>query len=475
MTIEKPDRFNEQMNKESGKGSGSYEPDLFKKEIKAIQEAEFKDDIKDYLKENNIEVTHFSNDEIFEVAQEFTLEMQKTDKSFSLIDLPKNAFEKMLKVRLKDRVKLQEDIKAKDGLDQANSLENFVDILKEKGTPNDQIIHLVLAQHRKPDGAFKLPKDKYEQYSNFLSLLSDKELAQDQGAISQIVNSEPDLLANGSFESVVYRIFDSDTISEQSKISISRRFKIKRIVHGADLKTALLKTQKANQSFENHSKELNKGLSDLETEIEATKKQLASKSGNSTELRNKLQTLIDQKATLNGAISGREKAKPMTEIPLRGAIARLEDGFISVRVPGLEQSLQVPIESGTEALGRATNSLFLYRSLGHLGLAQLIFPGEVFGSDDQPSNHMRTFSNEMLSAMKLSGSGEILSNIELGLMERMLGTLRSKDSNLLDPKMAKEDLENRGLWKHGNLMKEELLEHLYSIRLKDGHLEKKVA
>lgn len=363
----------------------------------------------------------------------------------------------------------------------ALNLDQFVLQEKETGKSNLQIIQSILDQQK--EGSLSIPKHKIDQYQKILALSDQIANTPDQNYIQEIINSsETSLLDEGSFENIVFRVYEDERISDQTKTIIEQQFKIEPIQTGGDLKRALEDRNKLILQYDNQLNKLNDELllidkkeQSLQQQLDKLKIQLESTTDLEKreelyqqihQIETQVKLLQDKKEEKSVKSNTLKQQKPNDKVALRGYDAKLKDSLINIESPVNGHSVRIPIEADNEKIGIIANSLFLRQIIEPMGGAPLIFTGEQFQDHDLPTFTMLPFSNGILAALHIGNSGNILTKSELKILESQFKRLQNPN-NLTYLKFPeegmKEDFKALGLLDGSVLIKHKFLNLLESL------------
>lgn len=451
--------------------------------IKLIHDKENQQEIVDFL-ETNTELTkkyNLNDVAIIKAVSNYISELKELDPNYDIwndesfdLDSIINAYQQQTKITNQiDSIKKEKEV--------ALNLDGYVLKEKETGKSNLQIIQSILDQQTQ--GALSIPKHKIDQYQKILALSNQTANTPDQNYIQEIINSsETSLLDGGSFENIIFRVYEDERISDQTKTIIEQQFKIKPIQTGGDLKRALEDRNKLILQHENQLNQLNDQLLLLDKKEESLQQQLDTlrtelESSSNLEKREKLyqkihqievqvKLLQDEKEDKSVKSNTLKQQKPNDTVVLREYDAKLKDGLIKIKNPINGHSVRIPILADNEKIGMIANSLFLRQIIEPMGGERLIFTGEQFENNDLPTFTMLPFSNGILAALHIGNSGDILTKPELKILESQFKRLQNPNNltYLKSPEEGmKEDFKALGLLDGSVLIEHKFLNLLESL------------
>ncbi|MBL4585689.1 MAG: hypothetical protein JKX84_01325 [Flavobacteriales bacterium] len=328
----------------------------------------------------------------------------------------------------------------------AQSMNTFVDQLKFEGLSNTAIITQILSESE--SGELAVPSEKLEEYENYLALLNSSDIPQsDKTELTKILNRPGfDITADDSFEQFGKEVLKSRTISESTKQILIKKFKVKPIVTGSDLKKELVARSKFIAQRKSEISELtdslktvNKDLDIYKADLNGIKEQL--KNPNLTdserkeleqetaEIADAIKLLEEQAQEMKDSKRILKASTPNNSIALGNATASYEDEMIRVQLPDNRNYLNLPIEMSPEDITRSVNAFLVYEELEKRGLTGIVFPDERLQEGvDLPSNSMMVFVNEILSTIGMSKNNEILTLENLKEFNQYLDCFSSNEA-----------------------------------------------
>lgn len=461
----------------------NYKHEKTQEKIDQIRDQEQIQQIQDFIATNRQVLNQLSVNDVvlLDLLKRHIEEMSAFDQSYNIWDETPDALLPSLESYHKNKLSSQKQEALKEVKNTGAKLENFVISQQQAGHTNTEIIQTILEKEK--EGQIHLPPLKKKQYQNFLQLSQLPTNQSDKDTINAMMNSNANLLLDeGSFENVLFQIFEEPSISDITKRQIQKQFKISPINTGGDLRNAL---EKRNDIIEQHENKLNVALIDLSQldNQEATLQQKRDKlqdqlmfETNFTKreqldkqrqlIINQLQELYQQRTVIQGNYDTLKQTIPSKSLSLRGYQAKLDNKTIYIQSPINQYSIKIPIETNNKGIGEVANTLFLYKIIDKMDASKILFPEEKFTQDHLPSNTMIRFSNEILAALNLEHSGTILSPQNLSLLEKQLLRLQNPQNKqyIEEPSQAmEEDLKQLNLIESGVLIKHKLIEILETL------------
>ena len=358
------------------------------------------------------------------------------------------------------------------------TLQSFTDDLKRQGFSNLEIIQKVIEGAE--NNSLGLLSGKLAEYKQFVALLDDPELKEDRQQILNVLNNTPMDFNSPSFEHFVYTIYDNTSISERTKEKISKKYNIRPIVTGSDLRQQL---QLKNIAIEEHritAKRIDQQLSDVLTTIQSKqnvlgglKQQIYHEKDMEKRLElekeyddmeSALHELQEQQKQLKKDKIKQQEQKPPEYIPLRGVEARLEDGRVKVKlVSGRE--MYFPIGVDTE-ITESVNAMLLCGCLDELGISQLLFKGQI--RNNRPSYDLLAFTNNILATINLSRASEIITASNIQRLKNYLKCFISPDEKGNAMETFESGLESLGILKDHQLSESRFIEAMAFLHTRNS-------
>lgn len=451
--------------------------------IKSIHSQETRLQISDFLKTNPPARKNRNLDEsvLIDAVVNYTNEMKELDLDYNIWDDESLEVDSVIDTYLENNNITHQIEAIKKEKQTALNLEQVVIQEQKTGKSNLQIIQSIINQQA--EGVISIPKHKIDQYQKILALSNQTANTPDQKYIQEIINSsETDLLDEGSFENIIFQVYDDERISSKTKELIEQQFKVKSIHTGNDLKRAL---EGRNGLILQHDNQLNK-LNDelllldkkeesLQHQLDTLKAQIESTTDLQKrekiyqeiyQIEKQVKSLQDEKEQTIIESNTLKQQKPNDKVTLRGYDAKLKQGIITIKNPIDGNSVRIPIQADNEKIGMIANSLFLRQIIEPIGGEHLVFPNEKFQENDLPTFTMLPFSNGILAALHLGGSGEILTKSELKILDNQFKRLQNPNNltYLKSPEEGmKEDFKALGLLDGSVLIKNKFLNLLESL------------
>ena len=406
---------------------------------KQIQADEQEQALTEFLEEKQIPDSEETRKKLKTLVQE----RQMFDSNFSMEDLGKD---EILMLKSKENKSAWQENKS-----EAQTVEMLVDQWKAEGFSNYEVLQRLLTAHEM--GEVTMLAEKYEQFKQFFGLLQNNGFAGDTAKIIEVINTPgADLSSPQAFDTIIFTIFEDESISQTTKDKISKQFKLFPIRNGDDLKENLYIKQNQIKQRKNELRAVSESLESLETEKETTAERLAElKQAILTEKdldkRLKLEKEYDEleeelkrieKETERQELQQHQlqNQKISDEVLVRGASAKLVKDEIIVTIPESDAKVAVPVSMENENIGKAVNAYLVNETFKKFGLESYFFYQSDFTNGSFPYPPTLQSNDLLLFRLGFSNDGQILNNSEIKDFEKRLSLLMThnqKRSNLTHP------------------------------------------
>ena len=247
----------------------------------AIKEKEFRSEIRDFLKDTDLNL-HLDFKEDLSRAEQVLFDHYfhffQSVSEFSLAEL--NRSEVLTLLNTDNRELKAESIEETDMefVSHAEQMRAFVDQLKSEGLPNTAIIGRILGAAE--SGELTVPQLKLIEYRNFLGLLNSDIPEKDKQVFSTILDSPSfDITESGAFERFARTALNTGKLSSKTVRFIAERYHFEPVVNGFDLRKNLHQRKKIRREIELRIGEHEREISSLEEEIEQLEKKVNEQKG----------------------------------------------------------------------------------------------------------------------------------------------------------------------------------------------------
>ena len=251
-----------------------------------------------------------------------------------------------------------------------------------------------------------------------------------------------------------------ETISEKTKIEISKRFGIEPIVTGGDLKNALVKRNNDIKTYKKTAQKLETALLDLRTEIEQLREEiealeaqiLAEKDFDKKReleqqydmLEDRLNSLLDEQKALETDQAEHEAQKIEPSVPLLNGNAVLEDNSVVVTTLN-GRRVHFSLDATDQEITESVNTLAIYEKFSEYHLEGFVFSGDPLSkTGDTISTSTQTITDNLLDAFSLAEHNYLLTLQDVNMVEDFLKEFIGKDTPKVE---VQEILKREGMWK----------------------------